>query len=34
MTHTSIEWASDYAAALDLARRTRRFVLADFSRER
>lgn len=33
MTNSHIEWASDYAAALDRARRTRRFVLADFSRE-
>ncbi len=33
MTSDAIQWESDVVAALEVARSTRRFVLADFSRE-
>lgn len=33
MSEPSIAWETDLPVALDLARNTRRFVLADFSKE-
>jgi hypothetical protein len=33
LSTTPISWARDFADALEQARRTRRFVLADFAKE-
>jgi hypothetical protein len=33
MSNASIRWEHDFPAALDRARRERRFILADFSKD-